>query len=564
MARMRPVEMHEGDGPDDGWPDDWADERATDERRPGAPGDGDARSLGDGVPPGVGAPDGSGPLDHARDDADADQRDADGSDADGNDAEGEAGRRRGRRLVAGGAALLVVGAFVVQGVVEARRAAHVARFDDVPGVLAPVDGLPVLRGDVRVPSENGLGQVGDVVLVQREGDLSTVRVEALDRATGSTVWTRDVPVPDDLRAEAEDGPAPYEVDCRAAGTGTAVCAVRTQALRIGSSVPDLLVTLDAADGTVLDRQPVAPTETWAVAGTSVLTLSPSEVVVGLSGPGDDTADVEVRPGEEVEVELVGAPGEATWTVHAGSATDGEPRWRWDAPTMVPYDPTVAGGTDLAVVGDHVLATVPGHWWLLDADGALVREGTDGDRWWDLGRGGALVSGPYDEVPLDDGAVARFREPGDAGFPARFAVDDGSVPDVTFTVTSDQVLRARHARTDEPLWEHATDGAPPLLLDGTVHVLLRGRVLAVDARTGAVRWSADAGDDAASLATDGRRVLALPGSGGLLRAFALGDGALDWEGTLPGAGPSGRVVAVEGVLLLVDGDDGEPTLVVARG
>ena len=456
------------------------------------------------------------------------------------------GRARGRWLVAGGAAALVVGAFVVQGVVEARREAHVARFDDVPGVLAPLDTLPVLRADVEAPSENALTQVGAVVLLQRDGGVSTVRVEALDRSTGDTVWTQDVEVPPDLRALAQGDPEPYELDCRAAGTDVAACVVEPAVTRLGPGPPDLLVTLDAADGTVLDRRPLAADD-WEVLGTSVLTLGPGEVRLDLPDPDDDAGS---------------ASGEATWTVEAHSATDAETAWVWTAPTALPYDPGLMGGARLETSGDHVLVTVPGHWWLLDAAGTLVREGAqDEDEWQSLARGGLPVSGTFERQTYDDGSVASIPEPGEWGLPSRFAVDDASVPDVTFTGTRDQVLQARDVRTGELWWEHATAGQEPLLLDGVVVVLDDARVLALDARTGAVRWSGPAGDEVTSLATDGRRVLALPGFGGLLRAFALEDGRVDWEGRLPGA--PAQVRAVQGVLLATDQDGAAPTLVVPR-
>ncbi|UJP40946.1 outer membrane protein assembly factor BamB family protein [Cellulomonas palmilytica] len=511
MTRMRPVELHEGDGPDD---EDVAETRDE----PGVLAVPDA-PLVPGKPRGAGGTD-------------------------------RAGRSRGRWFLVGGAVVLVVGAFVVQDVVEARREAHVARFDDVPGVLAPLDAFPVLHDGVEVPSQHALAQVGDVVLVQREGDAATVRVEALDRATGATVWTQDVAVPADLRALAEDDPDPYDLRCRAAGTDVAVCALRPTVTALGSGVPDLLVALDAADGAVLDRQPLTA-EDWAVLGESVLTLGPSEVRVAVSDAEDD--------------EAAGADGEgvARWSVEARSPADGLTRWMWTARTTVPHDQHHVGGALLETSGEHVLVRVPGHWWLLAAaDGAVVNEGDQAeDEWVALGRGGALVSGTYESETFEDGSVAYTPVSGEEGFPAVLAVDDGSAPEVTFTRMPDDVLRARDVRTGALLWEHPTSGAEPILLDGTVHVLDRAKVLALDARTGDERWSAPAGDEVTSLATDGRRLLALPGFGGLLRAFARDDGSVVWEGTLPAAFP--QVVAVQGVLLATDQDGADPTLVVPR-
>lgn len=480
--------------------------------------------------------------------ADVDAADIDAADADGAGEgrdQGPGRRHRGRWLVVGGAAVLVVGAVVAQHVLDERREARATRFDDVPGVLLPLDGPPRVRDDVRFEALYTPVQVGGVLLVHRAvpDSRTTARVEALDRATGDVVWRRDLAVPPALEALVREDPEPLDVTCRPLGTQAAACVVTTGTVFAGDGVDDLLVVLDATDGTVLEQRDLGAAG-WTTSGTSIVTAD----------PGRDPR----RPEREL------------WTVQSRVGTGpraGTLEWTWTADEPLDRDaPTYTNRQAIDVLGDRILLTpLDAPWWLLDTSGALVAQGelAEGE-FAALARGGVVTVSPVLGSDLNDGTLVVGDRRVEAGWVTRASVDDGTAPDVTFTVRQDGAAVSVHAwdaATGDALWDRTVLSPDPLVLDGRVYLLgAGGTVAAVDARTGEEVWSAPAGDFASWLATDGRRVLAL-GTSDRVRALDLDSGARVWEGTVPGAEyglwPAG------GVLLSPESGVERPALVVAR-
>ncbi len=457
------------------------------------------------------------------------------------EAAGPARRRLGRWFVVGGAAVLVVGAVIGQQVLDARRDAHDRRFDDVPGVLVPLDSPPVVREGVTFRWVYDPVQVGAVAVVSREvpGTDASVRVEAIDRATGDVAWRRDIDVPPDLLELVRTDTEPAAVTCKPLGTVAAACVVTTGTLMFGGGVSDLLVVLDASDGTVLDRRSF-DAEAWTTSGTSILT---SDAGRDESRPGREHWSVESRPGL--------APGAVEWT------------WTADEPIVHEDGMDHAGGSWLSVSGDRVLVTASDHWYLLDGRGALVQDGQrEDDDFVSLARGGALsVTDPLSST-LDDSYLLVGGARVDAGMPLDPTVDDGSAPEVAFTFRFEDavtVLEAWDATTGTRLWDRRVL-SEPLLLDGRVYLLGSGEVAAVDARTGDEIWTAGAGDQASWLATDGRRVLCL-GSSAHARALDLDSGEVVWDSSVAGA--TTGLWAFQGLLMAPEGNLENPRLVVPR-
>ena len=209
------------------------------------------------------------------------------------EAAAEARRRRGRWLVGGVAALLVVGALVGQQVLDARREARATRFDHVPGVLLPLTETPVLREDVSFATLWDPVQVGDLLVVPREADAEdTVRIEAVTRATGDLVWRRDVTLPPYLAERVRQDTDPASVTCRPLGDATVACVATTASTYVGEAVQDLLVVLDATDGTVVDERPHTADD-WATLGDAILTVDAAPTDEAADGPTTNDTDVDV-------------------------------------------------------------------------------------------------------------------------------------------------------------------------------------------------------------------------------------------------------------------------------
>ncbi len=116
-------------------------------------------------------------------------------------------------------------------------------------------------------------------------------------------------------------------------------------------------------------------------------------------------------------------------------------------------------------------------------------------------------------------------------PAWLSVDDGSAPDVVFTVGQGPAgadgLSGRSASTGARLWHLAGNVVAGLLLDGTVYVATGEALVALDATTGDERWTTPLDHLPEQMSTDGQYLL-VPGLGVTLDAYAMRDGTLAWH------------------------------------
>lgn len=452
----------------------------------------------------------------------------------------EAPRRRSRRrwLWAAAGVVVAAGALVAgQTVVDARHAARLARFDHVPGVVAPpthdVAPLWTVEGD---PS--GVVRAGDV-LVQPSADGGTARAVGLAPATGRTLWST-----------ALDAPAGAGVDVRcrplAAVDGGAAdrvaCVVRATAEEVPvADGPARVAVLDAGTGRELARWQT-PVAVWAV--------SVDRIVAGA---------------------VTGDRADRTWTLTAFTP-DGGTAWtrtaRWATQTLAAGDPSLDGlpaGDEppraaLAADADRVLLSADGHGVLLDAHGEVVRS-LDGGASWVLGRAGTLVKGR-----LVDTAFSLRGEPvmlegsvDAAGLPAQtavtLAVDDGSVPRTVLAASRDGYLAAYDTRTGRELWRSTVTTQPQVLLGGRLYASTGYRVVALDAATGRELWNRPLDGRKPFRFTDGRAIY-VSGSDDTITAYALDDGAPGEVLRLRSPadnGPTADLEAWNGVLAYVASD-----------
>ena len=423
-------------------------------------------------------------------------------------------RRRTWALVAG-VAVLVGGLGIAQHVVDARRAAHAARFDRVPGVVLPLQAEPARLWDWP-PAATVAGEVaGRVVTARVDGDGV---VEAHARATGRTVWTTWLTLPEPSDADAEPGLA-----CRPLGTahgrvGRLVCVLSPDSPATVLDRPEEreIVVLDGDHGHVVADW-TTQLQVWGVAGDLVVTAS--------------------------------AAGDAThaWTVTANRG-DGAQAWTRTLDAWHPYPLPADGGPGDGVDGDagHVLLSAEGHAALLDARGAVLRTlEADGTTGWSLTRAGALVRQAY--VPVSDGtggvtvdATIDAPHVPATTTPVWPTVDDGSAGGVLLGMAQDG-LTAYDAASGRRLWSDDTSGPPDVVLGGRAYVLRDGSVAALDLASGREAWHADVPGEAAGVVFTDGRVLYVPTSDAV-EAYALDDGTRAAPRPLGLVGPVAEGVA----------------------
>jgi hypothetical protein len=452
------------------------------------------------------------------------------------------------------AGLVVAGGALVaaQHVLDARHAADLARFDDVPGVVRPLTHDP-----------HPLWTLGtDRWRVVRAGDLlvqavvtdGTAHIDGLAPATGRVVWSADVAVPPGRYA---DYGTSADVECRPlpVGGGTAdpddaarVVCVATAATAGGTEgAPAEVVVLDARSGAALAR--------WRTS-VALWTLVGDRTVVA-SGVDDGAR--------------------RTWTLTA-YAPDGAPAWSRTLDWAVPADavPTGPGfdttGTALEAGADHVAFDADGHGVVLDAQGSVQRRFDDSPgTGWAFGRTDVLVKGRLSTIDGERGTVPGHVVDGRAdapGVPAVLVlnppVDDGSAPEVVLGSPQGGGIAAYDARTGRELWHDTGVTKPGALLGGRLYASNGYRLVACDVRTGRRIWARSLRGNEPILFTDGRS-LYVGGSDGLVETYALADGAPGPARSTTGL-PAARAGAAGGGLtpwngrLVVTGADGVTTVV----
>jgi outer membrane protein assembly factor BamB len=475
----------------------------------------------------------------------------------------EPARDRGRRRRAGvwlglGAGVLVAALVMTQAVLDRREERRLADLADVPGILRPVEtpvralwhlggGREVLT-DVPIP--------GRVVAVRDSAwggappgtDLSRPSLVGYDVRTGVEAWRTTFPLDEaDAAAVAKDattvGSGGSWVWCSPLRHPRLLCSLSNAAL-----VGPRTAVVDGIDGHVVATRTIPPDAAWTTSGPAL--------VVATSEADQGDADV-------------------VWRVTATDASTGEVLWDARTPPVHRVDRVVPGSSDvdrspvLSARDGRVLLVHSARMWVFEG-GRLVREaGVGVDGWAELGPAGTVVWQPASQ-PADisgvlvtgDGRRVRVHET-----LLEAAVDDASAPDLMFLTDTVRpgVLVVRERRTGAVRWQAEDVTGLPVVLEDTVAVGTAAGARSYDAATGELRWTAETGDRAAYVGTDGRSLVVLTGDGGLV-GLDLDDGEERWRvdasGALPGpAGALGQVTAWDGHLLL-RGQDGSATLLAA--
>jgi outer membrane protein assembly factor BamB len=410
------------------------------------------------------------------------------------------------------AAVIAGGLLVTQTVLDARERSRLARVQAVPGVVRPLaPSVHELWRSNAVTTAVTAGVLFADTFVGGRFDIDgTQLIQALDAATGAVVWSDTVAGPDPSATHDADRPPRCSL-----ARGDVVCLVKDQyASAPGTVAPDArtpraarVVVIDAATGTI-----VAVRETPA---SSALAVDDDLAVV--AWVTDDGRDV----------------------VTGTDPRTGEVRWTFTTPTpLVPHEGEQLGLDVTALDAGFLVDSSSHQQWLLSAQGLLLRElpSESASMWFVVPRTGLLTlrtaGGPSGSrtTVLVDGKERHALD----GEPATVTVDDGSVPDLVFTGRAP--LMAWDVTTGARRWTGAVaTGRTLVLLDGTLYSATSDAVLALDASTGRVRWTAPARlrADGATVLTDGRVLVVdemTPGPH--LVAFDLADGSRVWSADLP--------------------------------
>lgn len=448
--------------------------------------------------------------------------------------EGEAGRlapvrvgwwRRYRWWLASGLVVLVGLTPSVVHAVQDR--VHLARLAGVTGIAAPIDGPVHERWSVDATFQ-ALGEVGgDLIGTVRSGS-GVPTVQGIDATTGAVRWSFQVAVPGTWGGSCvlTDGPASGE------DKAVLACLVVDEAqlapagdTSLGPPAKVHLATLDPRTGAVLGTVRADPLDAISALGSDVAIASHQ---VGPSG-GEST----VRRWDP-------RTGDVAWTAHHP-------------------DPPGGGGSSTGIQesGGVLLVQDAGEVWEVSASGTELRSwsglSTDAGYWLWRTAGGHVLRATYGQVAAPAGEA-----PGSAGFvtdgtevitdlgdsttfsltnqdTTLATVDDGSAPDLLLAAGPDPV--AYDLRTGHVIWQvhHRIDTF--VVLDGTVYAVGAGTVSAIDARTGATRWTAHHSFSASpgALATDGRSLVVLGTPAGssvsTVEALDIENGTVTWTSAL---------------------------------
>lgn len=379
-----------------------------------------------------------------------------------------------------------------QQVSEAMARAADARVAALPGAIDPLgDGIDVVwRSDpIDLPLAYGLVAQGALhgVVVGPDGSLT---YRSVDLATGAERWSADLRGPDPALVDplnttrtrcqpwGADLADPTQVVCLVtdvylgqAGTGEAGRVASQSRLRV----------LDLADGQALADRAIAPVGSMAVL--------PGLVATGTVDAANHLLVLATDP-------LTGAE---LW------------RYRGAGPLLgaTPPPPDVAGLGGLVFVATST-ADSP---MLLSATGERIPVDAATNGWAGTEQGWLTLQRL--EAGRNDPVTTVYR-PGEPpvevdGTLLDRSVDDGSVPGLE--VSTGQALYGWDTRTGARRWEADVDVAPVfrpsvLVIEGVVYVAGFDDIVALDARTGDVRWTfpRQVGSYRGELLTDGAHIL----------------------------------------------------------
>jgi outer membrane protein assembly factor BamB len=436
---------------------------------------------------------------------------------------------RRRRWAVAVAATIVVGLLGTQAVLDARERARLSHLATVPGVLAPVDASirPLWSSSDRsmiYPLAGGA--FGDLSIGAYIDEAGERTARAVRTRTGEVVWSTVLSAADPAAQSRGARTAPSCSVDEGAKTPQVVCLVSDAALLGNADGPPTPVPATFARLVVLDPmtgRKLAQHDEPVSSASSVGLLDGFAVVASRSNQGH----------------LV---------VVAEDPRTGAVRWRFESPA--PLAPALAdagspdpSGLTLAVVAGHIAVTASGgEVWVLSPAGDMVDQTPPGERTGvEILRTGVIAVVEYGTSTSTSRSMRIVGHDGSLGtaydqLPVPLQVDDGSVPDLLFTM-SDQLV-AWDIRTGDPAWSNSVSiNASALLLDGRLYVRTSGGLLyAIDAATGTTLWDVPlTSSPDSSVSTDGRSILASePSATGphTLVAFATDDGRRLWEVPLP--------------------------------
>lgn len=408
------------------------------------------------------------------------------------------------------AACVALGAVVVVTATATRPSAD---GEEGPGPLA----YP-LHEVWSTPADEVLGVHDGLVLVQSTGTREP-RVRALDERTGDQVWSASIGSAGVADTCAGLTPDPPTVWC----WRTPHWEPNPEDGRLAIT-PQGLVALDAATGEVRGfHEATEPTAGWHVVDEDLLLAARRDGVVTVRrvSPADwhevwsTSLDLPGglqrthRPRVEVAEGFVVVRGPTTAVL---DVADGAVLASWSVPAD---DATVLGAAEVAVT-PHGFAA-----WTGVVEGARVAEGT----WYD--RDGT----PAGEV---------------SGRVLAASATDAAAPEVLLVSRDDGAsLVATSVESGQDLWQvDLAGGAVATRADGVVVVTSGDEVSAYETLTGLRLWHHDVDGLHAGLGGvgDGSTVVvtAVRARRWTVLAYRLSDGALLWQGTVPGTGEIGLV------------------------
>jgi putative pyrroloquinoline-quinone binding quinoprotein len=396
------------------------------------------------------------------------------------------------------------------------------------------------RADTELAPVIQSGAVVDGVLVGGTQDAAGAAVlVGLDPDTGEVAWRTpvDLPTPQPTPTSAS---LELWISCSSVQHGeshVAACTSQQYGEGVQGIPPSAVWVLDPADGELLTDR--------VVNGGWGLTFIDDALVV--AQPVTD-AGSPARPDASA----------VRWKVSATDVVDGSTAWTWTTPLT-----DVAGREDgdedapgiatasLQTLDGHVVLGVDAQGWVLTTDGRPVLDVVlDAASWLEPARAGVFIVSTWSSsvysgtLLLPDGSRVPIDET--AGW---LSVDDGSAPDVIFTVGQApggaDGLSGRSAVTGDRIWHVPGNIVTGLLLDGVVYVATSDALIAVEATTGDILWTTEIDHMPQQLSTDGRYLL-LPGPSVTLEAYTLTDGRLAWTADLA------QEVAGEGSTVFVQG------------